>query len=570
MPPAIFSVKRMMAINQIRAVAYIRVSSVSQIDGHSLDAQERLFYELCKNKEWEPIRVYREEGKSAHVDNIAKRPVFRQLIDDSSKHLFDVVIVHSLDRWARNLRVMLESANVLSDNNVRLFSITENFDRSSPEGNLNANVMGMMAQYSSESLGKHVSKGLAQRAYEGKHTGGIPFGYESCWARGEKDQKIRQCNPEHPGGIHIVPSENQAVTELFNRYATGTTTLSQLAGWLNEQGFRTRNTKKLPDAEGNLVEGPRLFTTASVRGILHNPFYTGKIKHKCILMPGAHQAVISEEVFNLVQVMLKKNSGRSETLQPHPERHYLLKGIIRCAYCGMPMWAQTYKNGNRYYREQTGSRSHTDCPSKGGSIKCEIADEQVGRLIEAIELGPQWMEEVLSIVSHKDEVFRINEERQRTQEKLRRMAKAYIDGVFPDEEYHRQKRLLEMELESLVVPGANAAEEAGKIIADLPQLWAGANEEEKRRLLLTMLDAVYVDAKEDKAIVAIKPKPPFRPIFEVATTKAESDVMLIKEPPELHDPEALCLWWRRGRVELPVQKKSVRDMLQAYPAFYLI
>ncbi len=42
-------------------------------------------------------------------------------------------------------------------------------------------------------------------------------------------------------------------------------------------------------------------------------------------------------------------------------------------------------------------------------------------------------------------------------EKVRRMAKAYIDGVFPDEEYHRQKKLLEMELETLVIPQANSA-----------------------------------------------------------------------------------------------------------------
>lgn len=78
------------------------------------------------------------------------------------------------------------------------------------------------------------------------------------------------------------------------------------------------------------------------------------------------------------------------------------------------------------------------------------------------------------------------------------MAKAYIDGVFPDEEYHRQKRLLEMELESLVVPEADAAEEAGKLIKDLPGLWAMTNDEEKRKLLLTMLDAVYFEAKKTK------------------------------------------------------------------------
>jgi site-specific DNA recombinase len=46
------------------------------------------------------------------------------------------------------------------------------------------------------------------------------------------------------------------------------------------------------------------------------------------------------------------------TLQQHPERAYLLKGLLRCAYCGMPMWAQTYKSGNPYYRE------HNHCGNK--------------------------------------------------------------------------------------------------------------------------------------------------------------------------------------------------------------
>ena len=134
------------------------------------------------------------------------------------------------------------------------------------------------------------------------------------------------------------------------------------------------------------------------------------------------------------------------------------------------------------------------------------------------------------------------------------MAKAYVDNLFPDDEYHRQKRLLEMELESLVVPQANSAEEAGKLIQELPKLWAEANLEERRKILLTMLDAVYVDAKEEKRIVAIKPKPPFRPVFQVATTKEGSGVVLLNEPPE-ETPEARsCFWWRRGRVELPVQR----------------
>ena len=99
----------------MRAVAYIRVSDASQVEGHSLDAQDRLFKEHCRKRGWDPLAIYREEGRSAHVDSIARRPVFRQLLEDASKDSFDVVVVHTLDRWARNTRVALEALGILPD-----------------------------------------------------------------------------------------------------------------------------------------------------------------------------------------------------------------------------------------------------------------------------------------------------------------------------------------------------------------------------------------------------------------------------------------------------------------------
>ena len=60
----------------MRVVGYGRVSDPSQVEGHSLDAQERAFYEKCEREGWTPVRFYREEGKSAHVDSIEARPVF--------------------------------------------------------------------------------------------------------------------------------------------------------------------------------------------------------------------------------------------------------------------------------------------------------------------------------------------------------------------------------------------------------------------------------------------------------------------------------------------------------------
>ncbi len=260
------------------------------------------------------------------------------------------------------------------------------------------------------------------------------------------------------------------------------------------------------------------------------------------------------------------NCWRSQSLDPRPESDYLLKGIVRCAHCLMPMSAHPYPSGGRSYPEHRGSRGNAICPASGGSIRCDVADEQIGSLVEAIELGPKWEEEVLSIISVKDEAESIAERRRKAHERLRRLGRAYVDGVYDDEEYRRQKRKLEMELESLIAPEADATSEAGRLIEQLPDLWSGANEGERRKLLLSMLGAIYVDARDEKRIVAIKPKAPFKPVFQVATTRDGSGVALV------HDPEAepqtadqpppggqeadgiSCSWWRRGRVELPVQK----------------
>ena len=104
----------------MKAVAYIRVSSQDQIDGHSLEAQERAIQEYCRTRGWKLVAIYREEGKSAHTDSIPKRPIFRQLLDDCSKGMFEAVIVHTMDRWARNMQVAMASMSILGREGVDL------------------------------------------------------------------------------------------------------------------------------------------------------------------------------------------------------------------------------------------------------------------------------------------------------------------------------------------------------------------------------------------------------------------------------------------------------------------
>jgi len=136
---------------------------------------------------------------------------------------------------------------------------------------------------------------------------------------------------------------------------------------------------------------------------------------------------------------------------------------------------------------------------RSSSIPCDVPDNQVGRIVQAIALPEAWMDRVLAHIHLADDVERVRNERTQTEQRLKRLGRAYVDGLYDDEGYRREKRSLEDKLVNLVVPGVDAAMEDGK-------------------LLMAMLDAVYVDTVEEKSVVAIRPKPAFRPIFEVATT----------------------------------------------------
>ena len=77
-----------------------------------------------------------------------------------------------------------------------------------------------------------------------------------------------------------------------------------------------------------------------------------------------------------------------------------------------------------------------------------------------------------------------------------------------------------------MVSETDAAEAPSNLIQQLPQLWEAANRAEQHQILLAMLDGVYIDTKQEKRIVALKPKPAFKAQFDIASTKEGSGVTL--------------------------------------------
>ena len=100
-------------------------------------------------------------------------------------------------------------------------------------------------------------------------------------------------------------------------------------------------------------------------------------------------------------------------------------------------------------------------------------------------------------------------------------------GLFDEIEYDRQKKSLEWELESLLIPEVDAAREAGRLLSDMPRLWTGATLQERHQLLTTILDAVYIDMKDRKSIVSVKLKPTFQAVVGATSRDRVNGVALI-------------------------------------------
>ena len=148
-----------------RAVAYPRYSSDNQRE-ESIIAQMRAIEQYCQQKGYVLVNSYPDEERTATTD---RRPNFQQMIQDSAKRLFDVVVVHKLDRFARNRYDSAHYKRVLKKNGVRVESVLS-LDNS-PESVVLESVLEGMAEYYSLNLAREVRKGMRENAEQGIHTG---------------------------------------------------------------------------------------------------------------------------------------------------------------------------------------------------------------------------------------------------------------------------------------------------------------------------------------------------------------------------------------------------------------
>jgi len=323
-----------------KAVAYARFSSDNQRN-ESIDAQIRAITEYCIKNDIELIKVYSDAAQSGTTDN---RDQFKEIILDSKDRIFQYVIVHKLDRFARNRYDSSLYRKLLKDNGVRLISVTEPLD-DSPESIILESVLEGMSEYFSKNLAREVNKGLKENALKGLHNGGIPpLGFDVV------DKKYV-----------INEKEAQAVNLIFEYYADGKGYMD-IASRLNALGMRT----KVGSAFGK----------NSIADILLNEKYLGiyvfnkrlskksgnrvfKPDDQIVRIDNVLPIIIAKDLWDRVSLRRQKKIS----VKHKDSREYFLTGKMRCGECGAAYSGAGYvhskKSYNYYYKCVQKKRSHT-------------------------------------------------------------------------------------------------------------------------------------------------------------------------------------------------------------------
>lgn len=479
----------------MRAALYARVSTEEQTEGYSLDAQIERCREYCEALGWQVVSEYLDPGFSGRS---VRRPQFEQMVKDAEAGLFDILVVHKLDRFSRSLRDTITCLGELADHGVGFVSLEERFDYSTPSGKLQMHILAALAQWYSENLGQEIKKGLYQRVREGLWLGDLTTGYcrglcsqcddETCPHIGETDRGDGRTPILHP-------VDSEGVLLAFEGYATGQHTLETLASFLSARGFRTRSKK-----------GRRPWTRSALSETLKNPFYMGLVRYQGSLLPGKQEAIVEKELWEKCRGVRRLHYDRPRAYSPK-HRTYLFGGLLRCMACGGRMTAEARTSG-RYYR-CTAHQRQVDCWAPQTRVREDVLAEQMTEIVSRLVLPDDWRERILALLQDGNETERIEAERTRLEEKLKRLRQAWIE-VEIDETYYRKERAeTEGRLASLVIPdGVVNIEEAAGLLGDMSTAWGAATREERRAMLGLMFEAIYCDSAE-KRLVALEPKEQF-------------------------------------------------------------
>ena len=438
-----------------KVAIYCRVSTTEQAEeGYSIDEQNIKIREYCEREGHEIYNLYEDRGISGK--NITNRPGIKQLLQDATENKFDLVIVWKLNRISRKLLDILNIVELLNKHNIAFRSLTENFETETPSGKLQLNIMGAIGEFERETIAENVKMGLLARAKEGRWNGGVVLGYDLVELNNEGKKRKNTV-------LKINEKEANTVRRIFELYSQGHG-YKAVVNRINKEGHKTKRNGE--------------FAVSTVKEILQNPVYIGKIRYNVrqdwskkrrnninanpILSDGIHEPIIDVETWNKVQVILKERSKKHNKVY---DCEFPLTGILKCPVCGAGMTINRStakrKDGTRRINEYYSCgnwKNKGTAVCNSNSIRVEVADEYVlNKIMDLINDESILIKVVDNINKNKStklkpilqQLEQINKEIEKLTDKKSKNIELFEDGILDKSELSTRVKAINDDIEKL-------------------------------------------------------------------------------------------------------------------------
>lgn len=330
--------KNTMPANRL-AVTYIRVSTKRQDDeGFSPEAQFKILNTYAKR---EGIKIVREfqEATSARKEGRSKFNEMVQFLESQPvSNPVKIILAEKSDRLSRNIfdgatLERLRQTFGLEVHYVKEGSVLNK--ESLPAQKFMGNIQSAVNSFYSDNLSLMVSKGMNEKASQGLHPTKAPFGYMNVSRDGQKL-------------IEPDPLRSHYIKRIFELMATGDHSMLSILNLITAEGLRTKKGKKI--------------SKSHLQAIFDNPTHCGSVRYAGKIYAGTHEAIISQDLFDKVHMVMKSRTPRWRT-----ERKGLwaFQGLITCGHCGCSVVGE--KKTNKYGRGYTYyhcTRNKGKCPEK--------------------------------------------------------------------------------------------------------------------------------------------------------------------------------------------------------------
>lgn len=440
---------------------YLRVSTQEQNEnGYSIKAQENKLRAYATAKSFNDIKIYNDGGYSgSNMD----RPGLKKLLRDVEMNEIDTILIYKLDRLSRSQKdtlYMIEE--IFIKNNTALISLSESFDTSTAFGRAMVGILSVFAQLERENFRERSRLGMIQRVKEGKWCGfgakGRMFGYDYI-------------NSE----LVINDFEAMIVRKIYELYIEGNG-VSRVFMKINELYPNT------------------LKSTNLVKNILGRITYTGKVPYLDEVYDGNHEAIISEETFNLVQEIKKSRNNKSKS-----DVVYMLTGVLECGCCGYKAQGTLSSNTHRgkvhkkrYYKCNTNKRNKVlgkkeRCELKG--IRKEELEKEVIDYLKGIDVDTK----IEKINNEQNEKIVIQEQIDQLEKQSEKILSLYVEDAISKKVLDSKMKKINETIEALKKTEFKDNSDKIEILNNFKDINLDkATDHEKQNIINVMIDSVVI------------------------------------------------------------------------------